>query len=335
MRIIYCGSGDFGAPTLRRLAADGHDFAAVITQPPRPAGRGGHLRPTPLSAAAGELGLSARAVEDINDAPVVAELAALAADVMVVADFGQMIRPPARQAARLGAINLHGSLLPELRGAAPVNWAIIRGYTTTGVTVFELVERMDAGPMYARRSAEVRPDETAQELRRRLSQIGVEAVVETLLLFASGKPEGEAQDESRATRAPLLKKTDGVIDWSAGAPTIRNLVHGTWPWPGGHARCLAGGKEIDVIIARARAAPHRVAGDFDVSAQSNVSPALPRVAGVSPAPGTVTEDLSVACGDGRLEIVEIKPAGGRLMPWRDFVKGHRVTAGSRFVPVQT
>jgi len=308
MRIVFCGSGEFGIPTLRALAG-GHEVAAVLTQPPRRAGRGGKVRPTPAATAAEELSLAVEAVEDINDPARVAAIAALSADAMVVADFGQMIRLPAREAVGLGAINLHGSLLPELRGAAPVNWAIIRGHTATGVTAFRLVDRMDAGPIFATRRTEIAPDETADVLRGRLAELGVEAVVEALEMLAAGA-EPTDQDDSQATAAPRLKKSDGLIDFSAGAVAIRNLIHGTWPWPGARAKYVpVEGKPIEVQIARAAA----VEG-----------------AGAPGQPGEILTDLTVATGSGRLEIVEIKPAGRRLMAWRDFANGYRAGPGAKF-----
>ena len=310
MRIVFCGSGNFGIPTLRALAA-GHEVVSVITQPPRRAGRGAKLRATSVAIAAEELALPVRPVADINDPTEVAALTDLAPEAMVVIDFGQKILTDARQAASLDAINLHGSLLPALRGAAPVNWAIIRGLATTGVTTFGLVDRMDAGDVYASRRCDIRPDETAEELRVRLAELGVEAVNETLELLAAGaKPT--PQDESQVTIAPRLTKADGEIDFAADAVTIRNLIHGTWPWPAGHARYVSPtGKAIDVQIARAAASEGDCGGK----------------------PGDILEDLSVASGAGRLQIIQIKPAGKRLMDWRSFANGHHAGAGAKFTAV--
>jgi methionyl-tRNA formyltransferase len=312
MRIIVCGSGGFGVPTLRSLAA-AHEVARVYTQPARPAGRGGQLRPTPLALAAGELGLGVEEIQSINAPAVVEAMAKLSADVMMVMDFGQMIRQAARDTVRLGAFNLHGSVLPELRGAAPVNWAIIRGYTETGVTVFRLVDKMDAGEVFVIKSLAIAPEESADELKVRLAALGVAAVAETLALLAAGQTAGIVQDESKATAAPKLAKPDGVIDFSADAAAIVNRIRGTWPWPGARAKYVAAaGKSVEVTIARARAVGQSTSGA---------------------APGTMTHDLTVATGGGCLQIVEIKPAGSRQMAWRDFVNGHRVAAGDRLESV--
>ena len=313
MRIVFCGSGDFGIPTLRSLAAGGHEIPLVVTQPPRRAGRGGRLRATPVSLAAEELHLAAIAVEDVNAADAVAAIAQPDAEVMLVADFGQMIGRQVRELTPHGAVNLHGSLLPALRGAAPVNWAIIRGLGETGVTTFRIVAGMDAGPIFCQRATPIRPDETAAELRTRLAELGVEAVRETLSLLARGPCPGREQDDSLVTRAPLLKKSDGRIDFAADAEVVRNLIHGTWPWPAGQAVYVsAEGKSAPVVIARADATAGGPAGAE---------------------PGTVDEHLAVRCGRGRLAIRQIKPAGRRLMEWRDFVNGYRAGPGARFTAV--
>jgi len=307
MRIIFCGSGSFAVPVLRELLGSRHEVAAVITQPPRPAGRGARLAPTDVARLCAELGLEALESPDVNAEPVLSRLRPLDADVICVADFGQMIRRPFRQLARHGALNLHGSLLPELRGAAPVNWAIIRGYRRTGVTTFCLVDRMDAGPIYLQADTEIIETETAEELRARLAVMGARLVGETLELLEAGRAEPRPQDEALATLAPRLKKSDGRIDWKQDAREIRNLIHGTWPWPGGQAVLqLAGGREIRLTIARAQPAD-----------------------GEAP-PGSVDEAGCVGCGSGRLKILQIKPAGRRLMAWADFANGYRITGGARF-----
>jgi methionyl-tRNA formyltransferase len=310
MRLIFCGSGGFGLPTLEALVRAGHEVATVVTQPPRRAGRGKGVRPTPVAEAAEDLGLPVRPVEDINAPAEVAALKALAADATVVVDFGQVIRKAARNAARLRSINLHGSVLPALRGAAPVNWAIIRGYPTTGVTVFRIVRRMDAGPIFSIRQTPLEPGERADELRDRLAVLGVETVLEALdLLAADARPR--PQDESRATLAPRLAKADGRLDFGVEAVELRNLIHGTWPWPAAQATYYSTeGKATAVQIARAAAHPG--------------PPVAP--------PGEVLEDGSVAAGAGRIEILEIKPAGKRLMRWRQFANGYRAGSGASFGP---
>jgi methionyl-tRNA formyltransferase len=258
--------------------------------------------------------LPVRPAADINEPSVVEAIRQLRPELIFVVDFGQKIGPEVCQAAPHGAVNLHGSLLPELRGAAPINWAIIRGYRETGVTTFRIVEKMDAGTMFLQRSTAITPDETADDLRHRLADLGCQTVLETLGLFAAGWSAGVEQDHSKATKAPKLKKHDGVIAWSADAVTIRNLIHGTWPWPGGQGEFVsAAGKVVPVLIARVA-----------VLEQDACSP-----------PGTIEHDHTVATGKGRLAIRQIKPSGGRLMNWQDFINGYRATPGSLFRSVQS
>ncbi len=309
MKIVFCGSGDFGIPVLRALATSGQEILLVYTQPARPAGRRGKITQTPTALTAKELSLDVVEAEDINADEHVAEIAALAPDVLLVIDFGQKIGRPVRSAGKFGAINLHGSLLPELRGAAPVNWGIIRGYEKTGVSVIEVADRMDTGAIFSRRATDIRPDETADELRRRLADMGVEAIAETLALLASDGCEGDRQDDSLATKAPKLKKSDGLIDFSTDSVSVRNLIHGCWPWPGGQTQFVAAdGKAISVVIARAVA----IEGEHNNRQ------------------GSIDDDLNVVCGQGLLKILQLKPAGKRMMEWRDFVNGYRVTTGTRF-----
>ena len=287
MRIVLCGSGDFGVPTLQAILAAGHDVAALVTQPARPAGRGGHLRHTPLAQAATAAGLRVLEIEKINRPESVAVIGELKPEVIVVVAFGQMIRAQVRELAPLGAFNLHASLLPELRGAAPINWAVIRGYKRTGVTTFSLVDALDAGPMYVQAGMDISPEETVEDLKPLLAALGAKAVCETLDLLAGGGAMPQPQDDSKATLAPMLKKTDGVIDWKAPAETIRNLIHGTWPWPAAQAifqHADSPDKEIHVEFARAR-----------VAAEAK------RVAGVSPACGTGVPPVS-GCSTGILPV---------------------------------
>ena len=312
MRVVFCGSGAFGVPSLRAILEGGLQVPLVVSQPPRPAGRGGKLRPTDLAQVAGDRGLPLLETPDINEPSVVDRIAAQRPDVLFVVDFGQFISRPLRELAPMGSFNLHASLLPALRGAAPINRAIMDGHDFTGVTTFALAKEMDAGPIYLQHATHVDPDETADLLKERLSHMGAELVLTTLLRLREGHAEPRPQQESQATHAPRLSKADGVIDWSASAQTIRNIIHGTWPWPGGQAvfcHC-ANGKRRPVVIARARLADSGDSGE----------------------PGAIGRDLTVATGSGRLEILQLKPAGKRQMDWKDFVNGYRVEAGDRFVP---
>jgi len=310
MRVVFCGSGSFATPSLQAIYETHHDVVGVVTQPPRRAGRGGKVRATDVAELARTLGLDVLETSNINDDDAAAVIAAAKPHVICVAEFGQMIAQHVRKLATIDTFNLHGSILPELRGAAPVNWAIIRGYEQTGVTTFSLVDRMDAGAMYLKDTLDIAPDDTAGELRLRLAEIGAQTVCKTLGLLEGGWIEGEQQDESLATFAPRLRKSDGIIDWRADARMICNLVRGTNPWPSGHAVFgRPGGRMLPVTIGSASVAP---------------GPATESL-------GVLDADLVASTGFGRLAINEIKPAGKRLMSWQDFVNGYRVTRGDFFV----
>ena len=246
--------------------------------------------------------------------PSVKAIQAAKPDVLCVVDFGQMIGRAVRELAPHQTFNLHGSILPALRGAAPINWAIINGDPRTGLTTFRVVGPMDAGPIYLTCETDIRPDETAEDLKARLAALGAQLVCETLDLLASGQAQPREQDHSLKTLAPKLTKADGQLDFATDAASIRNRIHGTWPWPGGQTRLQrACGKTVDVVIARAAATEGDAGQD---------------------APGAFTDDLTVQTGQGRLAIAEIKPAGKKLMPFADFVNGYRVAPGDRFVTIE-
>ncbi len=311
MRIVFCGSSAVALPTLEALGEAGHEIAMVVTQPPRRAGRGGKVTATAVAVRAGAAGLNVIETADINTAEMVAAIGRTGAELIVVVDFGQMIRQAARDAVGRGAINMHASLLPALRGAAPINWAILRGLSRTGVTTFSLVDKMDAGAILLQEALDIDPEETAEDLRRHLAALGAEVVLRTVAGLAEGTLTPREQDEAAATLAPRLKKADGAVDFADAASAVVNRIRGTWPWPGGHADFIhADGRPVRVLFARARALP-----------------------GGEPAgaPGTIAADLTVNALDGRVEVVELKVAGKRLMGWRDFVNGYRVAAGDQFV----
>ena len=308
MRVIFCGSGDFASPTFHALANSGHELVGVVTPPARRAGRGGALRATIIEEAARAADLDVHACANINSDEALTFLRSKHPDVICVVEFGQFLRAAARQVARYGAVNLHGSLLPALRGAAPVNWAILHGLTKTGVTTFSLVDKMDAGPVFLKRELDIEPDERAGELRLRLAALGAETMLQTLDAIQAGR-HPQPQDDSQAGFAPIPKKSDGFLDFRIPAQHIVWKVRGLWPWPG--ARAVFGHiarKALPVTIARARAAEGPAQGS----------------------PGVLDDDLCVSTYQGRVEILEIQPAGKRIMSWQDFVNGYRVSPGDEF-----
>ncbi len=311
MRVIFFGSGSFGVPVLRWLASSDHEIVAVVTQPDRPAGRGRRLRRTPAGQFATDDLLPVVLVKDVNAPGVVRDLLSRGARLGVVVAFGQKLGPSLLDGLPAGCINLHASLLPKFRGAAPVNWAIMRGEPRTGVTVFQLADRMDAGDILVQLETLIRPGETADELHDRLSQMGPSAIEPALQLFKStDRPGGRPQDDRLATAAPRLTKADGHIRFSRPATELANRICGLWPWPGvtRHFHADNPPRRERVILARAVARSDKTS--------------LP--------PGTLTEQLRVATGEGVLELLEIKPINGRLMSWQDFVNGRRVRPGDRF-----
>ena len=316
MRIAVFASGRFALPALRSVHNSSHDIACVITQPPRPAGRGRKPRPTPVAEFADAETLELWTTERVNEPDTVSRLGDLQLDLGLVIAFGQKLGPPVMSAFRSGCVNLHASLLPRYRGAAPIQWAIMRGEPHTGVTVFRLTDRMDAGPILAARQTMIRPDETADELHDRLARIGPDAVGAALVRFQDDpNPAGIAQDDAEATRAPKLTKRDGYVTFNQPAMTLARTINGLWSWPGATAEYVSadGRRRECVTLARARVAQ---------SAEPPIGEC-----------GVLGHGLHVASPDGWLEILEIRPQAGRVLAWPEFVNGRRTRPGDRFTAV--
>jgi len=313
MRVVFLASGAFAQPTLRWLSQSEHEVSLVVTQPARGSGRGRRLTRTPVRAMADELGLEVLEAEDVNAPEVVAKLRSLDARLGLVIAFGQKLGPEVLNATSWGCVNLHASLLPKYRGAAPINWAIVHGDERTGCTVFRVVERMDAGPIVASRWTYIKPDETAGELHDRLAAIGVDAVQGALQQYSGDvPPEGTLQDDTQATRAPKLRKPDGVIRFDRPARHVANHICGMTPWPGATTTFRSQeGRWEHVTITRARCAE---------------DPGAPTVQ-----PGTIDARCYVAAQDGFVEILQVKPSSGREMTWPEYVNGRHVVAGDAFV----
>lgn len=313
MRIILLASGEFAVPTLRRLAQTEHEIALVVTQPSRPSGRGRKLTPTPVREWSDKLALTSLEVEDVNAPDVIERLRSCDAHVGLAIAFGQFLRSDVRDSFPGGCINLHASLLPKYRGAAPINWAIFHGEERTGCTVFRIVGRMDAGPILTSRETSIKPEETAGELHDRLAGIGVDAVNAALQLFESGAiPTGEPQNESDSTLAPKLTKNDGYVVFDQPATRVCDHIRAMTPWPGATAVYEStDGRSERVTLCRVRCA--------EAPSASTIPP------------GTIDDRRYIAAADGFIEILEIKPSSGRVMLWPDFVNGRHVTAGERIV----
>ena len=308
LRVIFAGSGEFGIPTLNALRDAGHDVQRVMTQPDRPAGRGRALTPTPVAAAAAEMGLDVVRTADIN------REALPAADVLVVIAFGQKIAEHQVRHARLGSVNLHASRLPRHRGAAPINWAILSGDPTTGNSVIRLAQRMDAGAVLAQSELQIGELETAGELHDRLAADGAPLMLRVLEGLASGRATETPQDESLATLAPKLSRESATLDWTHPAAEIARRIRGLYPWPGCRVRlCDAEGTTLaNLRLVRAR--PGESEG--------------PRWK-----PGEVMTNGSIQAGDDvGVEIVEVQPDGRTPMPLADYRRGHRWQPGLRLEP---
>ncbi len=324
MRVIFFGSGDFGLPTLQALAdsatPDGvtTQVVAVVTQPDRPAGRKRQPTATPVGTWATERGLPLHKVENVNEPAFVAEIAALRADASVVIAFGQKLSPPLIDVMGRLAINLHASLLPRYRGAAPINWAMIDHEPTTGVSVIGLAQRMDAGPVYGRAQLEIDSTETAGELHDRLAQLGPTAVGKVLQQLDTDTLNPVTQDENQATQARKFNKSDGTVDFDQPSELVRARIHGLTPWPGCRVMWRSGRTGGKGIILLKRVADH--------GPEAVAHPGIP-------VPGSVMRDHKIACQSGCLELVEVQVPGGKVMDFKTFLRGHEFGRGDTVCPV--
>jgi methionyl-tRNA formyltransferase len=308
--LVFMGSPEEAAESLRALARAGAGIRAVVTRPDRPRGRGRRLAPPVVKEAAQQLGLECLQPENVNAPEFLETLRALRPDLVVVVAFGAILRPPLLELAPRGCLNLHFSLLPELRGAAPVEWAILRGYAETGVTTMYMNEEVDAGDVIFSRATPIGPDETAGELRRRLSALGADLLVETVRRFADGgEPPRTPQDASRKTRAPRILSETASIDWREPARAIHNRVRALHPRPG--AVSSLGGHPVKVW----RTAVAEGSGELAEPGQ------VLRVERDGPV---------VACGQGALLVREVQEAGKRAVSGADFARGKRLAGGERF-----
>ena len=318
MRIIFLGSGDFGSETLKWLMRSEHDILEVVTQPTRPAGRGRKAQPTAISALSAGLGLPCRETVDVNDTLSVKHIRLLRPDVLLVIAFGQWIGSELLNLPGCRVINLHASLLPRYRGAAPINWAIINGDQQTGLTMIELNDVWDGGNILGQCATAIQPRETAGELHDRLALMGPKLVEEVLEGMTNGNIASIAQDEQTACRAPKLCKSDGAIHWDWSAERIRNFIHGMWPWPGAFCFLKQSEKKKPERISLARA---------EVIFDSRSKPP----AEITAVPGTVADDLSIYCSSGRLKLLQVRPENGKLMDFADFVNGRHLKPGDLFL----
>lgn len=308
LRIVFFGTPGFAVPTLEALLRSRHVVAGVVTQPDRPRGRGHKTLDAPARAIAVAAGVPVLQPQRLKDPVFVESLRALRADLGVVAAYGKILTDQILAIPTLGFVNVHASLLPRYRGAAPVHRAVIAGERETGVTIMRVVQALDAGPMLTQAHRPIAADETSEEVERDLARLGAALLVATLDDLAAGHVPDRPQDDSQATYAHKLQKEEGLIDWRWTAERLHNLIRGLHPWP--HAFTFLGTRRF--IVRRSQ-----------WSAESSPESA-----------GTIVEAagdrLAVAAGSGILEITEIQSEGKRPMSARDFLAGHPLSRGEHF-----
>lgn len=306
MRLVFLGTPEFAVPTLERIVESGHEIAAVLTQPDRPKGRGQEFAASPVKNAALRLNLRVCQPTSIRQPDVIEFLRSLRPDAMVVVGYGKIIPQTIIDIPPRGILNVHASLLPKYRGAAPVQWAIANGETRTGVTTMHIDAGLDTGDILLQAETEIGPEENAIELSERLARMGADLLSNTLAGLENGRIVPMAQDSSRVTFAPALKKEDGRIDWTKRAQEIHNRVRGFLPWPG----CYTGFRGRILQLWKTRL-PEREAGRSEGGPPGSLHPRKGR--------------LLVRCSEGTaLELVEVQPEGKRRMPTADFLNGYHL-----------
>jgi methionyl-tRNA formyltransferase len=308
MRVLFWGTPAFSIPALRALSEEGHDVVGVVTQPDRPVGRGRSVHFSPVKEDALAEGFPVLQPERARGEEFIAQIRALNADVSVVVAYGQILRPEVLAVPRLGSINIHASLLPELRGAAPIQWAVLRGHETTGVTIMQMDAGMDTGPMLLKVEEPIRPDESSSELAARLSEIGAEAVVEALALLEDGAITPQPQEHDRATYAPKIERETARIDWTKDAAEVARWMRGMDEVPGAWS---------------------------ELASRGAVKLFRPKVEDAEGEPGRVLQadgaaGVLVACGRGAVRVGEVQPPGKRRMQAAEWVRGRGVTVGDVF-----
>lgn len=303
MRIVFMGTPDFAVPCLQRLLEDGHEVPAVFTQPDKPVGRHAVLTPPPVKQLALSHGIPVYQPTKMRDGTVAALLREMAPDCLVVVAYGRILPQEILDVPPRGCVNIHGSLLPRYRGAAPIQWSVIRGETVTGVTSMFMDAGMDTGDIIDTLTTPIGENETAGELFERLAPLGARLLSTTLAAIADGTVTRRPQNDAEATMAPMLEKAMGRLDLTRPAQELHNQVRGMNPWPG--AFCTAGGKTLKIHETRVTAG--------------------------SGAPGTLlcADPVTVACGEGALQLVTVQPEGKPRMAAEAWLRGARLPQGAR------
>jgi len=317
MNVVFMGTPEFAVPSLRSLATSTHKIIAVVTQPDKPKGRSKIPCPSPVKEASRELGLEIMQPVNVNEETVVKQLQRLSPYCIVVVAFGQFLSIPIINLPGYRCVNIHASLLPKFRGAAPINWAIIRGEIITGVTSVVMTSKMDAGEIIAQKTTPIFPIENAGELEKRLASMGAELLIDTLNRIETGNAAYTKQDEKEVTFAPKLKKGNGLIPWSQETQRIHNLIRGVTPSPGAYTYYRPKYTEEKKRLIILKTLIHEA---------SNIKTSLN--------PGTVVEiapcGIHVATLDGFLCITQLQPEGKRAMDTQEYIRGHKMTAHDIF-----
>ncbi|MCI9586535.1 MAG: methionyl-tRNA formyltransferase [Oscillospiraceae bacterium] len=304
MRIVFMGTPEFAVPSLRRLCADGHDVCAVFTQPDKPKNRGMKFIPTPVKAAAMELGLPVHQPESVKDPAVIDQIRALKPELLAVAAYGKLLPETLLSIPSIAAINVHSSLLPKYRGAAPINWVILNGERETGVTIQHLSRELDAGDIVLAKSTPIGETEDAGQLYTRLSELGAEALSEAVTALANGTASRTPQTGDPGPYAAMLTKEMSPVDWTRSAQEIFNQIRGLIPWPAA---------VTDVI----NGTPIKLWGAQVVEKWTDAYPGMVIAAG--------KQGIDIACGDGlTLRILVLQASGGKRMSAADYLLGHPI-----------
>ena len=304
MKILFMGTPAFAVPSLRALVEAGHEVCGVFTQPDRPKNRGMKLLPTPVKEYAITQDIPVFQPATLKDGTALEQIRHLAPQLIAVAAYGRILPRELLDCPPLGCINVHSSLLPKYRGAAPINWAVLRGEAETGVTIMHMAPELDAGDIILQRSTSIAPDETAEELLLRLAEMGGELLVEAVAQLAAGTAPRTPQDPAKATYAPMLSRELSPIDWTRSAQEIHDQVRGLIPWPTATTQVI-GGRTVKVFATA-------VTGEIS-----------------SAAPGTILAageaGIDIACGDGRvLRVLELQAEGKRRISAADYLRGNPI-----------